>query len=350
MRPTIKDVAKKAGVSISTVSLVMNDRPVSLSPETRAAVLEAAKELGYRPNQLAVGLVTKKTNTIGLIIPDNSNIFFAAYTNHLEAAANELGYCLILGNSNGSPEKALHYLHLFADRGVDAIILAQSEFADPEMTKKCLETVRSLRIPVLLIDRLFRTRSIEAVVLDHFEGGYLAARHLIDLGHRRIGCLCGPLGLTSFQERLAGFRQALEECGIPYDPALVAEGDLLVESAAAALPSLLRQKVSAIFAFNDMMAYGVYKELYRLGIKIPEDISLIGFDDLFFSDVLQPPLTTVAQPLDKMARAAMLRLSQILKDESAGECLTQLFHPELKVRGSTSAPGKQFFERPANMK
>ncbi|MDD2956002.1 MAG: LacI family DNA-binding transcriptional regulator [Oscillospiraceae bacterium] len=336
MRPTIKDVARKAGVSISTVSLVMNDRPVPLSPETKRAVLEAAQELGYRPNQLAIGLVTKKTNTVGLIIPDNSNIFFAAYTNHLETAANELGYSLILGNSNNSAEKTVHYLHLFADRGVDAIILAQSEFSDPEMTQKCLDAVRSLRIPVMLIDRLFRTRSTEAVLLDHFEGGYIAAQHLIGLGHRRIGCLSGPLGLTSFQERLAGFCQALEEADIPYDPALVVEGNLLADSAAPVLPALLKRHVSAIFAFNDMMAYGLYKELSRMKIRIPEDISVIGFDDLFFSDVLQPSLTTVAQPLDKMAKAVMSRLSQILREEAGGESLTQVFRPVLKVRDSTS--------------
>ena len=337
MRATIKDVAKLAGVSPATVSLVLNNRPVSITPGTRQAVTQAAETLNYRPNQLAVGLVTKKTNTLGLIIPDNSNLFFAAYSNGIELAASKRGYNVIFGNTNNAYEKSLHYLEIFADRGVDGIILAQSEFPNPGETQRCLDVIRDLRVPVILIDRVFRDTPLSCVVLDHFQGGYIATKHLIDLGHRRIACVTGPMGLTSCIDRLAGYRKALEEAEIPYDPTLLYEGNLQMESGIEALPYLLGKQVTAIFAFNDVTAYGLYKEMRSYNLRIPEDISIIGFDDIYFSDIVQPPLTTVAQPLEEMAQQVVAQLVAAIEPHSreAEEQKTCVFQPILKVRGST---------------
>ena len=335
LRTTIKDVANRAGVSPSTVSLVLNKRPVPISQTTRDAVIRAAKELHYRPNQLAVGLVTKKTNTIGLIIPDNSNVFFACYSNKIEIAASRMGYNIIFGNTNNDTKKTLEYLQIFADRGVDGIILTQSEFSSAEETERCLTIVRELPIPVVLIDRVPTGSTEEYVILDHFEGGYIAFKHLLDMGHRRIGCITGSMTLSSVAERLDGCKKALAEAGIPYNPALTYEGDLQLQTGVEALPYLLGQNVTAIFAFNDMIAYGIYKELRNYKLKIPGDLSVVGFDDIFFSDIIQPPLTTVAQPLGEMAEAAVLRLLDIINGNTHPEDVSQIFRPVLKVRGST---------------
>lgn len=337
MRATIKDVARLAGVSTSTVSLVLNNRPVAISQQTKDAVHKAALELRYRPNQLAVGLVTKKTNTLGLIIPDNSNFFFAAYSNGIEISASRLGYNVIFGNTNNSAQKSIHYLSIFADRGVDGIILAQSEFSSPDDTRRCLDFIGDLKTPVILIDRVFKQSAMDYVVLDHYEGGYIAARHLLDLGHKRIGCITGPMELTSCIERLEGYKQALSDGGIEFDPTLLYEGNLQMDSGATALPYLLGKSVTAIFAFNDMTAYGIYKELRNYNLKIPDDLSVMGFDDIFFSDIIQPPLTTVEQPLGDMAQEVVQRLVRDIEHPAqtpSGE-IGKVFHPVLKVRGST---------------
>jgi len=335
IRTTIKDVANKAGVSPATVSLVLNNRPVPIPQRTKDKVISAACELHYRPNQLAVGLVTKKTNTIGLILPDNSNLFFATYTNKLEAAASKMGYNVIFGNTNNSIEKTLEYLQMFADRGVDGIILMQSEFNSKKKTDSCLAAIKELPIPVLLIDRVPTDSASGAVILDHFKGGYLAVKHLLDLGHERIGYITGSSSLNLMVHRLNGCKEALAEKGIPFDPALVFEGDLQLTSGINALPYLLGQNVTAIFAFNDMIAYGIYKELRNYQLNIPDDLSVIGFDDLIFSDVIQPPLTTASQPLEEMADAVIERLVNLIEERPVEPNTTRVFAPVLKVRGST---------------
>ena len=335
MRTTIKDVANRAGFSPATVSLVLNERPVSIPQQTRDAVIKAAKELNYHPNQLAVALVKKKTNTIGIIIPDNSNLFLSTYSNKLETFANQKGYSVILGNANDSIDNTLFHLQAFADRGVDGIILMQTEFSTKEETQRCISTVQNLSTPVLPIDRVPADFADKSIILDHFKGGYMSAKHLLDLGHRRIGYITGPLSLNLLVQRLEGCKKALAEANVPFDPALVFESDLQLNSGITALPYLLGQNVTAIVAFNDMIAYGVYKELRNYQLNIPDDVSLVGFDDLLFSDIIQPPLTTSEQPLEEMARFAISQLINIIEKKDYSLDFPQLFSPILKVRGST---------------
>lgn len=337
MRSTIRDVARLAGVSTSTVSFVLNNKPVPISQETRDAVLNAAKELHYRPNQLAVGLVTNKTNTLGLIIPDNSNPFFANLSNQVEKYANQNGYSVILGNTNNSAKATRDYLRIFTDHGVDGILLAQADFESSAEGEKCMELIKALRVPVLLADRVFKADHVNSVIVDQQEAGYLATRHLLNLGHRRIGCATGPLGLNNCQNRLAGYRAALEEYGVPYDAELIFEENLDVSCGAHALPVLLGKGVTAIFAFNDLIAYGIYKEVHSYHLSIPGDLSVVGLDDIFLSEILQPPLTTVAQPVTEMAENAVERLiSQIDAAESYTIPEPLVLQPILKVRGSTT--------------
>lgn len=335
MRATIKDVARRANVSTSTVSLVLNNKSVPISQQTRDAVLQAAKELHYRPNQLAVGLVTNKTNTIGLIIPDNSNPFFAALSNQIEKAASRNGYSIILGNTNNSAKSTRNYLRIFTDHAVDGIILAQADFSLPEEGEKCMQLIKDLHIPVVSVDRIYKESNLNSVVVDQKLAGYLATRHLLNLGHRRIGCASGPLGLSNCHNRLLGYQKALSEFDVPFDPNLIYEENLNIECGIHALSTLLGQNVTAIFAFNDLIAYGVYKELRNYNLSVPDDLSLVGLDDIFLSEILQPPLTTVAQPVTEIAENVVDRIiGQIVSAGGTGQ-EPLVLEPILKVRGST---------------
>lgn len=335
MRPTIKDVAKLAGVSPATVSIVLNNRPESISKETREAVHKAAAELQYRPNLLAVSLVTKKTNTIALIIPDNTNLFFGSMSNAIEMATTARNYSLIYANTNNSFDMSLHYLRLFSDQLVDGIIIAQSEFDNPESTIKFVEAIRESHPPIVLVDRVSQDSDIDYVALDQFEGGYLATTHLINLGHKVIGCVSGYSRISTMQERLRGYHFALEEAGITFDPDLVYEGELQLETGIDALPYLLGKNVTAVFAFNDMIAYGIYKESRSYNLEIPKDLSIIGFDDLAFSDIIAPPLTTMEQPINAIASAAVDRLIELINNPAQSVKESKVLRPTLKVRGST---------------
>ena len=335
MRVTIKDVAKHAGVSPATVSLALNYPDSAISKETRERIKNVVHDLGYRPNRLAASLATKKTNTIGLIVPDNSNFFIVAYSNCIEHVMREYGYTMILGNSDDSVEKTLQYLYDFSDRGVDAIILTQSIFKDTEDTRLCMDAVNSLQVPVALVDRFPKDHISASVQVNDFLGGYLAFKHLLDLGHRRIGIVSGEMYMYCCTERLDGCKAALSEYGIPYDASLLYEGNFQIESGIKALPYLLGKSVTAIFAFNDMSAYGLYKEARNYSLKIPEDISVVGFDDLLFSDVIYPPLTTVVYPVNEVAVSVVERLVKLIQTGSVDTSEPIIFDPTLKVRGST---------------
>ncbi len=335
MRATIKDVAKAANVSPATVSLVLNNRPVSISAATRERVLRTSRELNYRPSQVAVALATRKTNTIGVIVPDLSNFFHTAYCEQIERFSEKHGYSTILRIARNELKDTIHFLYDFEDRAADGVVLTKSVFEDPKDTAACMQAVQELRIPVMLTDRVPKEFAAGAVLPNDYLGGYLAVRHLLDLGHKQIGCITGPRHYQNCQDRIRGYQDALRESGISFDPALVFEGNFQLESGMQGLPYLLGKNVTAIFSFNDMMAYGVYKQALSYSLRIPEDLSLVGFDDLVFSDLTNPPLTTLEYPVANMAEAVIDRL--LAKIEGATPSAeTVVFDPVLKVRGSTS--------------
>lgn len=335
MRTTIKDVAKAANVSPSTVSLVLNNRPVPIAPETRERVFRAAKELNYRPNQIAVALTTRKTNTIGVIIPDISNIFHAAYCEQIERFAEAHSYSTIIRIAQNGASDTVRFLYDFEDRAVDGVILTQSNFQDAESTAACMRAVQELRIPVMLTDRVPSGFTSGAVMPNDYLGGRLAAQHLIDLGHRNIGCITGDIHDENTKNRIRGYRDALEESGISFDPSLIVPGNWQIESGMQALPYLLGKQVTGIFAFNDMMAYGIYKQARNYNLQIPQDISIVGFDDLIFSDLIDPPLTTLEYPVARMAEAVISRLLERISGKTTSSELI-VIDPVLKVKGSTS--------------
>mgnify|MGYP001133197672 CR=1 FL=1 len=334
-RPTIKDVARESGYSITTVSLVLNNKDVSIPESTRAAIWEVVRRLGYRPNQLAVGMITRKTNIVGLIIPDNSNSFFADISKFIEIAAEKRGYNVIYGNSANSPQKDLTYMEAFADRQVDGIIYTKSSPDSMEDDHRVLDFISNNSVPMVTIDRVLTNSEVSAVVLDQFQGGYLAAKHLIELGHRRIGCYTGPSNLENSQERLEGYRYALAEAGIPFVKEYIFEGNFQIGPEEEAFDCLIRQNVTAVFAFNDIMALGLYRIAQKRRFEIPKDLSIIGFDDIWAGLVVQPALTTVRQPIAQMAECAVETLVRQINGKRPSE-KKYMFEPQLVTRGSTA--------------
>ncbi|GAA0177056.1 LacI family DNA-binding transcriptional regulator [Clostridium sediminicola] len=334
MRVTIKDIAKHTGFSATTVSLVLNGKGKRISDKTKKVIFKAVKELDYRPNQLAVGLVKKRTKTIGLVISDIRNVFFSNLAKGVEDECRKNGWNLILCNTNDLHERDMEYIKVLADKGVDGILYAMSADSNFENASESLSLMDSIKIPYIMIDRTVKEKSCNFVATDHFKGGYLATKHLIELGHKRIACVTGPLYLNDSEYRLEGYKKALNEEGISYDSSIIYEGDYTFDSGKEAIDVLSEKCISAVFAFNDMSAYGVYTQLKKYNYSIPEDISLVGYDDIFFSELLDVPLTTVKQPIYKVGTiAADLIINKKKCDENNLKEI--MLTPELIVREST---------------
>lgn len=334
MRSTIKDVAAKSGFSTATVSMVLNNKDSSISAKTREIIRQCAKELNYHPNRLAYGMAKSCSNVFGLILPDKENYFFYLFTQTVQEIANQSGYNLIVCNSDSTSEKDIELINLLIDHGVDGIILASANISSREDTSAYDDLLNSSPIPIIHFDRIFKNTQSFSAHTNNFIGGYLATRHLINYGHTRIGCITGPKGLPAGQERLRGYQAALSESGIPYQEALVYFGKYDIRTGQEALSFLLGQNVSAVFAFADIIAIGLYKQASIYNIRIPDDLSVVGFDDIFLSEFINPPLTTVAQPVADIARSLVSKLIRLTQDRSL-VYEPETFKPFLKVRGST---------------
>lgn len=332
-RTTIKDIANRAGVSVTAVSLVLNGKEQRISQETRKKIISIANELNYRPNQLAVGLITKRTNTIGLIVPDISNSFFGELAKGAENRAAENNFNIILCNTNDKASKDYEYLNVLLDRGVDGIILVPSGRGRDESIPQCFTLLEKCQKPFVLADRIKVGDKYSGVSLDQEEGGYLATRYLIENGHSRIGCITGPLGMLNAYLRYQGYRKAMEEAGLSCSPRLIREGSYHIEDGIHLSHELFRENISAVFACNDLMAYGVYQSAVKEGIRVPDHLSIVGFDDILFSQFCEVPLTTIRQPTYEMGEAAVQKvLDMITNREEKNEKI--IFKPELMIRDS----------------
>lgn len=332
---TIKDIATKTNLSITTVSLVLNNRAPNIPQRTKDIVLKTAEELNYRPNQAAVALVTKRTKTIGLIVPDIRNNFFSTLAKGVEDECRSNDWTVVLCNSNDMHDRDLEYINTLASKGVDGILYCMSSDTNPEKFKEKKDLLERLKIKFITLDRYFDFPNIVTANLNHLKGGYLATKHLLDLGHSRIACVTGPKHLTDSNERLRGYKKALAEKKIPYDESIIIEGDYLMEGGIKAVDKLINEDFTAVFAFNDMMAYGVFKGLKTYGLNVPKDISIVGYDDIYLSEILEVPLTTVHQPVELMGKAATKHLINLIKNkEEHSEIPT--FCPELVIRNSTA--------------
>ncbi|TIN62892.1 MAG: LacI family transcriptional regulator, partial [Mesorhizobium sp.] len=272
---TIADVARYAGVSVATVSHVMN-RTRHVEPETAERVRAAITALRYSPNSLARSLRRGETKTIGLLLPDNSNPFFASVARQIEDAGFVAGYTVILCNSDGSAEKEERYLSVLMAKQIDGLIFAGS--SDHARVFSHL----SAALPAVLLDREIHSVHVDSVLVDHDHGGYLAGRHLVGLGHSKIGVIGGPRDSSSSPARLRGFTRALAEAGIDLPASWVVDSDYHFAGGRLAMERLMAQapEITAVFACNDLMAMGAITALRTRGLRVPDDMSLIGFDDI----------------------------------------------------------------------
>lgn len=336
MKATIKSIAKACNMSTTSVSLVLNGKPNRISEASRALILETAARMHYSPNQLAVGLVKGRSRTIGLILSDISNIFLSEIAKTIEEEAKKLDFTIILGNTGDIGSRALAYIREFISKNVDGIIYLHASQTTPDEENEFREVISKVDIPFVMLDNdLADMEKIQRCILDNEKGGYMATEHLLKLGHRKIGSLLGPLGQCSVCNRLAGHKKALAQWKIPFEERLVFNGDFTLESGMKAMPYFMDQGVTAIFSYNDMMAYGLYLYARQHGIVIGKDVSVIGFDDIFVDELLEVPLTTIKQPRTVIAKKAIDLLLSMIKDKKeAGEPV--VYQPELILRKSTS--------------
>ncbi len=326
----IREVASKAGVSVTTVSHVINHTRF-VSPETETRVRQAMQDLNYRPNTLARSLRRGETHTIGLILPDSSNPFFAESARRLEEAAFQRNYSLILCNSNGEIEKERRYTEVLMNKQVDGIIFMACG-DDPMSLTELVER----HLPVVVVDRVLDHMDVDAVVTDNLQSGYLATKYLLDQGHRRIAIIRGPSNITPSAQRVTGYRQALAAAGIVPDEPMETIGNFHSDSGLLATRTLLAlpDRPTAIFACNDLMAFGALRAIHEAGLSVPNDISIIGHDDIEMSSYIQPALSTVAQPIQEIAETAI----QLLLDriEQPGIPHSKIVLPnQLIIRQST---------------
>jgi len=290
--------------------------------------------LGYQPNRLARSLRRGQTHTIGMIIPDSANPFFAEMARGVEDTSFENGYSVILCNSDGDLNKELLYTNVLTEKRVDGIL-----FVAAGLSTDRIRDLQTQRTPLVVVDRDLPDAAVDSVLTDNAQGGWLAARHLIDLGHRRIACITGPPDVTPSAERVTGYRQAMKKAGIPVDESLVVKGDFQYDSAYRASIQLLQIKdpPTAIFACNDLMAVAVMSAALAEGRQVPGDLSVVGFDDVRLAAFANPPLTTIAQPKYEMGVVAATMLLERMRDLEM-PAHRRVFETNLVTRRSTAPP------------
>ncbi|UOW69236.1 LacI family DNA-binding transcriptional regulator [Paraclostridium bifermentans] len=329
---TIKDIAELAGVSKTTVSKVLNNKDEKISDTTRRKILDIVKEKNYRPNKMAQSLVTKKTKTIGIIIPDIRNPFFTDIVRGAEDKAVKEGYNIILCNTDENIDKEIKAFNTLADKMVDGIIFAPSSKIDLNSNEYNLSTK-----PIVLVDKKLDIKNLKGIVsLDNEEGTYLEINHLVEKNHKRILYLSGPLKNEIARDRLKGYKKALKEANIEYDEKLVLQGEYSLDWGYEVIQSLKDINFTAICAANDLIAIGAIKALKERNIHIPKDISVVGFDDIQTSSIIEPQLTTINQNSYDMGYESANILIKNLEKKELNDIEKMIFKPELIIRSSTS--------------
>lgn len=328
---TINDVAKVAGVSKATVSMVFNKKDINISDETRERILKVAKELNYIPNSIARSLATNKSFSIGIILPDITNPFFSEIARAIEDEANKLGYNVILCNTDNKIKKEEEYVKLLISKLIDGII-----FISGGESKKSLKLIKENNIPFVLVDRYIDGfEQNYGVYCKNYEGVVEGVEFLIKNGKRRIVFVNGTSGLEISKQRFNGYKDTMKKYSLYFED-LVFEGDFTLESGKFVTEKIINKinNIDAIFYSNDMMAFGGIKVLLRNGYKIPQDISVMGFDNIQISEFVEPELTTIAQPIYDMGKDACNLLIKLINNEESVEKM-HYFTPKLIVRGTT---------------
>lgn len=313
MNPTIKDVAKHANVSIATVSRIVNGLS-GYSEETKKKVQESIEALGYQPNAIARGLINKRTQTIGVLFPEVSGMLSSEVLEGVENAAHDGGFSVIVCNTASSGKRTVKYLRLLQEKRVDGII-----FASEDVKKEYYKIFEEMKIPVVLVSTASTQYDLPYVRVNDYEGAFKATEYLIEKGHEEIGMIGG-----SYQDpiagipRMQGFKDALQKHGLPFsDDHLTTNEGYRFQNGKESLPLLLKKlpNMTALFAASDEMAIGAMSAAHQLGVKVPEELSIIGYDNLKIAEMCYPALTTVSQPLKDMGQTAGEILVNLIKGE-----------------------------------
>ena len=328
---TIRDVAAAAGVSYQTVSRVINHRP-DVAEETRQRVWQVIEELGYQPSAIARGLVSKRTYTLGLITADFSDYFFTQVIVGAEIEARKHGYFFMLCSTERNPDDEPEYLRLLTERQVDGILFARPS---TEQDSRHISSLIRQGVPLVTTAYHMPGERLTVVDVDNVDGGLQATQCLIDGGHRRVGMITGPPDWKSVQDRARGYRLALERAGIPYTGSLVEHGDWSYESGYEATVRLLEKALgfTSLFIQNDRMATGAMQALRQAGLSVPDDVGIVGYDDIPAAAYCHPPLTTIRQPMQEVGEIATRKLIELI-DDSDAEREEILLKTDLVRRGS----------------
>lgn len=332
MKVKLTDVAKEAKVSIATVSIVLNHpNTTRISKKTKEKVLAAADKLNYIPNLAAQTLVTNKTNTIGLLIPDIENPFFSSLSKHIELILRKKNYALIMMNTLEDNKNDPEVIKAFRMRNVDGLIIALSSksFYDDE---EILKTLSKLDKPFVLVDRVLKDFKTNQVYFDNILGEYIATKYLIDNGHKKIGYISTRDFAVTGYYRHKGYLKALEEAGIEPNEDYIRYGRYDIKTGYEMAESLYEEGVTAISCANDLIAFGLKKRLTEIGLNLPEDMSIVGYDNLELNDFIKDGLTSVNQDVESFAKHIVDILFDILNGKK--EISEVVLEPSLKIRNS----------------
>ena len=331
MSVRLKDIAEKLNISVSTVSRVVNNKNY-VKPETREMVLKAINELNYTPNQIARSLKKKSTNTIGIVVPDISEDFFAYVIKGMDNVFSSNGYTIILCDTGENPQKEELYLNLLIEKQIDGVILATVN-----KNSEGFDCLFNNKIPVIFIDNLPNIkRNYDSVIIDNSKASYIAIEHLFKLGHRKIGIITGKLHETTGYERLVGYRRAYMDHNIEFDEELIRTGDYKEKSGYENMKSLLEsgKQITAVYVVSSKMTYGAIKAIKDKGLRIPEDIAVVGFDVHDISGLISPGITTILQPEESIGRVAAELMMKRLQNKEDTLSQKIVLEPRLEIRGS----------------
>ncbi len=338
----MRDVARLAGVSISTVSAVVNGN-VFVSPERKASVQRAMAALDYHPDAIARSLKTGKSNVIGIIVPDITNAFYPELVRGAEDAATKAGYSVLLCDSSENCKNEESHINVLFSRRVDGILIACC------INSRAHESLAQRRFPLVYMDRIPSAGAGCSISTDNVQAGYVATKHLIDLDHQRIGIVAGYLGLSPHHDRLEGFRNAMQEFHLPILDEYLISGGIQVADGTNAGQALLSLQVppTAILASNGNLLLGVVQAIAERRLKMPDHLSVLGFDDYLWHRFFHPALTAVAQPTHEMGRRAFELLKQMIESEPGQEVQEKHIRlpAELRVRNSTGPVPQREFRR-----
>lgn len=327
---TIKDVAKLASVSTTTVSHVIN-KTRFVAEATQKRVWEAVEELNYAPSAVARSLKCNTTRTIGMLVTQSFNPFFAEVMHGVENYCYKQGYTLFMCNTEGDLDKQKHYLRMLSEKRVDGLLVMCSDLNEQLLT--LLE--KNTELPMVIMDWGPDSPHTDKIIDNSEKGGYLATKHLIENGHTQIACITGQADKTTCKERVHGFQRAHEEANLSVKSEWILEGDFECASASKAVDKLLAMEVrpTALFCFNDIMALAAISRIKQSGLRVPEDISVIGYDNIELSAYFSPPLTTIHQPKRRVGKTAVEILLERIKDKHHERRIFEM-QPEVVSRSS----------------